>query len=373
MQGNFLIAVFFILQSASTVLGETPEPHSTMRAAIAALKSAKNENEKSTILAEIGHLHLESPDQLVELYDEVAGLERKVTDVDPANQRKYVENTRILSRVLGTAESVQFSDALATVLEKEYRSMPTDFVGAQGAGPKRDLVRNQMRQLRLQALVDIAGKTRNRKALSTLRKMLDRRGVPRQLAVGAIGQIGDPSDIEDFIRRIKRDPKSHITLNSFGPAAVDPIIREVEDPSVSEQAKYTMAVSLEYMATHENLDKYRHLLKHKDQVIREMTAKAVCRIAQSGDGDALIEIAEDSTNMYQLQAVDTMRRVWNPKFSPILRKLLNSDPDQIVRAHSARILGIHNVRDARSDLEKAQNDRQGEVRRAASAALKDMQ
>ena len=247
-------------------------------------------------------------------------------------------STQYLSRVFLTAKDPKFADTLADVLEKEYRSMPKDFIGVSGAKTELDSLHYQMRQARLQALADAAGQARNRKALPTLRKMLANQGAPRAFAVGAIGQISDPADIEDFIQRIKKDPKSNITLNSFGPAAVDPIMREVNDPAVPELPKYTIANSLRYMATHDNMGRYRQLLKHKDPVIQRVSAEAICRIAGKDDGDALIEITHSNWSASRGLAIRAMGRNSDERFIPVLRNMVLHDDSGSVRAETTGIL-----------------------------------
>jgi hypothetical protein len=281
---NILVLVTGIVSSVAAQ-PQAQRKYSTMTAAMTALSGAKSEDEKQATYSEIGQLPLENPAQLLSLYDELVSMESRVQESNP---REYVDTTRYLSRVFYTAKDPKFSDALVSALNKEYGSMPKNFIGPHGATTVPESSRYEMRWIRLDALADVIGQTRNRAALPTLRKMLEGAGVVRVAAVGAIGNISDPTDIEDFIRRIKKDPRSGIGLQSFGPAAVDPIMREVNDPSVPELPKYTMASALTYMATRENRATYIALLKHPDGVIQRVAAEGICRTAGKDDHDALI-------------------------------------------------------------------------------------
>lgn len=260
-------------------------------------------------------------------------------NVTSADQKQFVALTQQLNRPFLTVKDPGMSDQVALALNKEYAAMPKDFIGVADAKTEIDSIRFQMRQARLQTLIDSVGQSKNRNALPTLRAMPEHKGAPRYFAAMAIGHFDDPSDIEDFIRRIERDPKSHFNMNSFGPAAADPILREIDNPAVSDSAKGVLASGLRSMVRRENLPKFRQLLKHKNQVVREMVADGICLAVQPGDEDLVIEIARDPSNMNQLQAYRAMNRMWSERFIPVLRDVLAGDPDPIVRATAAKTLG----------------------------------
>lgn len=366
---SILVLISFIACSA-IAQPQAQRKYSTMTAAMTALTGAKSADEKQAVYSEIGQLPLENPAQLLSLYDELVSMEGRVQESNP---REYVDTTRYLSRVFYTAKDPKFSDALVSVLNKEYGSMPKNFIGPHGATNVSEASRYEMRAIRFEALADVIGQTRNRAALPTLRKMLQGDGVVRVAAVGAIGNISDSSDIQDFIRRIKSGTETNISMDSFGPAAVEPIMRAVDDPATSDKARAILASALRYMGSRDNLSTFRSLLHHKNYEVQEMAAEAICRTAGAGDTDAIIEVANSAAGRNRLLAVRAMNKNWDGRFIPVLRNILLYDGSPIVRAEVARTFAAHRIVEAVPDLKKCLNDREGEVRRAADAALKKLQ
>lgn len=354
-------------------LGETPDSprYKTMGSAMSALQGAKDNDEKSKIYGEIGRLPLETSEQVSVLYDEVVSLEGKVIRQD---QKEYIGATNYLSRVFLTARDPKFAGALAEALKKEYASMPKGFVteGVYAAKTESDVVRYQMRMGRIENLMQAIGQSKDRQALPVLHQMLEKDGYVQSLAVTAIGQIGDPSDLDDFIKRIERDPKAHFNLNSFGPAAVDRIVQEIDDPSVAGP-KGILINALRYMGAPENRATYRRLLHHSNSYVRERAAEGVCNSATKEDADLLIEIARSDLGDGRLHALQAMHKNWSTTFVPVLRDILLHGNYSMDRAEAARTLADYKVTEAIPDLKECLGDRQEEVRIAAQAALKKMQ
>jgi hypothetical protein len=189
----------------------------------------------------------------------------------------------------------------------------------------------------------------------------------------ATAKRGNPKDLDYIVRKIETDPKLcgriGIGLWAFGSAGIERIIIEVDKSNLDPNSKGILAGSLAYMGNHQSIPRLRSLLNHRDNVVREQAARGICAGAKKGDESAVIEVARRPDNMYQLQSLRAMDRNWDPIYIPVLRELLRTDPDPIIRAQAAISLATNGVREAIPDLDAAQSDREGEVQRAATLAL----
>ena len=365
------VALGLVLIVATMARAEPQEPskYKTMSEALVALSQASDESSKQKVYFEMSLLPLETPDQLVALHKEIMKLEKGT--LAPKMDQSVME-TRVLSRVFLTAQDPKFAPALSATLDEEYKSIPGYFVGLFKSKEEIDSAGFEMREARLEALTQIIGETKNRGSLPTLRKMVDLKGPARIYAIRAIGRIGDPADLEDFVRRIKQDPKTPFDLSSFGPMAVGRVVIEIDDPTMPDAAKGSIIGSLRYMGTRENISTFRQLLHHKYGNVQEMAAEAICSAAGKDDGDVLIEVIKSKWGTSRILAARAMGKQWDGRFIPVLRNILLHDSSPIVRAVTSQVLADHNVKEAVGDFKKNLNDRNGEVRRAAEKALNQL-
>jgi hypothetical protein len=146
---------------------------------------------------------------------------------------------------LSLCSSTATADVLAALLEKESSSIPNNYWAPITATGWLERSREQARWTRLKALAAASGHGKNRKALPALRAMIDKGGLALEAAEVPIGEIGDPQDLEDFLQRLKVNPKLKLQLQAFGAMAIDRIMRELNDPSVPQNQKARIRGGLE--------------------------------------------------------------------------------------------------------------------------------
>lgn len=274
-----------------------------------------------------------------------------------------------VSQALGQCGDAKYHPSIAAWLAKEKTFFPDR--GTHGAYNARSARKLALREKRFFALLAAAGKGKNRRALPILRKMLKKGGVySREIAV-AIGRIGDPADLEGFIKTNKRDSRQKVDLSGFGVMAIDRIMKDVDDPSIPSQDNEAIIGYLGSALGHETLSRYQTLLRHKNGFVSKTAAEAIARLAEPGDEPLIMGMLKDEDPVLRREAISAMEKIWDDKYAPVVIAAL-LDPDDSVGARAAECLGTRRVCAADAALRSAMKDGSSRVRDAARSNLETL-
>ena len=281
---------------------------------------------------------------------------------------KICQDLEPVSQALGQCGDARYHPLIASWLAKEKTFFPDR--GMHGAYNSRTARKSAVREKRLFALLAAAGNGKNRQALPILRAMLRKGGVYSQEIAVAIGQIGDPADLERFIETDIYDSRHKIDLSGFGVMAIDRIMKDVDDPAVPAQKKESIIGYLASALGHETISRYQSLMYHKNGLISKMAAGAIARIAQPSDEPLIMRMLEDKNPVLRREAISALKKIWDDKYAPVVISALKSDPDDSVRSRAAECLGTRRVCAADPALRwSALNDGSSNIRDAAKSNL----
>ena len=272
-----------------------------------------------------------------------------------------------VSEALGRCVDAKYHPLIAGWLAKEKTLFPDR--GTQSAYNARSRRKLAAREQRLFALLAAAGNGKNRQALPVLRAMLKKGGVySREIAI-AIGRIGDPEDFERFIDANRRGDSQRADLSGFGVMAIDRIMKDFDDATVSSPDKESIVGYLGTALGHETLSRYQALLHHRSSRISSTAAAAIARIAEPGDEPVIRRMLKDEDPVFRREAIAALRNIWDDKHATDVIAALKHDPDAAVRAAAADCLGARRVCAADAALRTALDDGAGAVRDAARSNL----
>jgi HEAT repeat protein len=372
----FFLSFFLCAALATAVNASTAEsPFKNMRAALEALRAAKTNDEIRKIDEALVQIPIDGHDDLVALYDEAKSREDNLplTATDKDYNDYLNNNSFIAARLRGCTNPALQSD-IAELIDKEASDWHSSAIPLL-QHTARATVKSGLRLARVEALIDAAGKGKNAAARTALWKMIDKvqDDYFGQAAAQALGEIGNPEDLDRLIEMRKKNPKLHLSLSGFGAMAIPRLMREIDDPSVSDTVKAGMSLDIAAAGSHANLSAYVPLLQHANPHVVDAASKAIMDFAQPGD-DALIQsmFASESMVVRGRAALVVSDSVWDIKYVPSLINMLKSDPAYHLRGLAANILGRHKVQSAIPALEGALKDSAGHVRQNANWALKNI-
>jgi HEAT repeat protein len=360
--------------SAATANPASAEPQfQNMRAALNALKAAKSPDEIRRIQEILPQVPVDGHDDVMALYAEAAGREDRTPSLaDNKTYDEYTDKSGAIAARLRGCTAPMLQDDIAILIDKEATAWHASAIPFLQHTPQ-EAVKSGLRLARVEALLDAAGKGKNEKARPALWKMIDKvqDDYFGQIAVRALGQIGNPEDLDRLIGMRKGNPKLKLSLGSFGTMMIPRVMREMDDPSVSDNVKAGLSLDLVAAASHDNLSAYVPLLQHSNSHVVEAASKAIMDHAQNSD-DALIQNMFTSKSMVVRgrAALTVSDKVWDTKYASSLMNMLKNDPATHLRGLAANILGRHKVQAAVPALQAALKDSAGYVRQNAEWALK---
>ena len=114
------------------------------------------------------------------------------------------------------------------------------------------------------------------------------------------------------------------------------------------------------------------LLHHPRPAVRAEATLALAQIADQGDADLVLEMAQNHDWQQQVILLYlAFPRIDDPRQEPIIRGLLKHENPK-VRAAAIRLVGIKNIKDAVPQLKIFAKDNLTEIRAAAKQALQDL-
>ena len=351
-----IVGLVVVLLSASSrnVFGEERARHfNDVHQALSAA-SGSAALEAQSICQDLPSLPVSSENDVRALYAELK---------DP----KICEDLEPVSQALGQCGDAKYHALIAAWLAKEKTFFPDK--GTQGAYNARSARKLAVREKRLFALLAAAGNGQNTQALPVLRAMLKKGGVYSDQIAVAVGRIGDPADLERFVKINKHDRRGKIDLSGFGVMAIDRVMKDVDDPSVPSQDKDSIIGYLAGALGHKTLSRYRLLIHHKNDFVSRTAAEAIARIAEPEDEPLILLMLKDENPVLRREAISSLRKIWDDKYAPVVVAALKLDPDETVRSRSADCLGARRVCAADSALRAALQDGSSRVRDAARTNL----
>ncbi|MFI5346063.1 MAG: HEAT repeat domain-containing protein [Elusimicrobiota bacterium] len=351
-----VIAVLLLLPLArSSIAADAHHFNDVHQALSAARASAPLEAE--AICRDLASLQVLSADDVRALYDEL-----KNPRICPKQEP--------VANALGQCGDDKYHGLIAGWLSKEKTLLPDR--GPGGAYNARSSRALAVREHRLLGLLAAAGAGRNREALPVLRAMLKKGGVYSGPIAVAIGRIGDPADLEEFVASNKRGRGPKYDLSGFGVAAIDRIMKDVDDPAVSTQDKESLIGYLATAQGHDTLPRYEALLHHKNSIVAKLAAEGVARVAEPRDAALILGMLKDDNPVLRRSAIAALRNAWDDKHLPAVLAALKKDEDAAVRSAAAECLGARRACAAAPDLRAALNDDSRAVEAAAAASLKSL-
>ncbi|MEK7692320.1 MAG: HEAT repeat domain-containing protein, partial [Bdellovibrionota bacterium] len=211
-----------------------------------------------------------------------------------------------------------------------------------------------VRVSRVAILIELAGKSKNKAALPALRRISKKGGIPADLAQKAIGQIGEPEDLDAFIDEVKHNPRSRLDFSGFGPGIIDRIMREVDNPKLDDSARAALIARLGQATGPDATGKLRELTRHKDRRVAESAAFALGKSIPSGDAATSLELLKDPNREVRFNGLLALEsKAWSEEKVPVLIEMMKKDPDEGVRAQAAKILGRKRAQTAEPALREA--------------------
>lgn len=353
-----------LLSASAVAAGRFNNIHEALRAA----DTAADENEKSKIYSELPNHSVKTPDDAEAIYSALKSLEGRYRKHD---QSQVLKSEMIaLHNALAKSTDTAVHGKVAELLETEYQTLPNgDWGPASGRSPE-ETDKATLRMARLVALTEAAGNGKNELALPTLRKLAGKGGLASDLATRAIGKIGKPEDLDQMIEKIKSDPNARVDLSPFGGMIVERIMREVDNPNLSDTQRNELIARLGQANSSENIGKYIPLLHHKNPRVVKVAARAIAQGAGPGNEAVVSQMISDSDRQVRFSGLVALERTaWTPGLSSVVKELLVNDKDESVREQAALVLGTRKATDAQDALRSALNDKSKRVRGAAQAAL----
>ncbi|MDP3541636.1 MAG: HEAT repeat domain-containing protein [Elusimicrobiota bacterium] len=345
-----------------------PRKYANLRAALEAARNAKDAGTEDAALDAVADSEPAGREDVIAIYDAIKDVEKKA---DAKGDKKALARAFKLARPLQKCTEPKHHAVVAELLEDESRNLPRNFTPVLGHGGGQKNEKETIQFARVSLLMEVAGKGKNRDALPGLRKILNKGGLAGDRASGAISQIGDPQDLDDFVQRVKKDPKAQLDFSGFGVAGIDRIMREVDSEKLNAQVSGALIVRLARMQGPGAPQRLKTLLKHKDRRVVETVSVALSQSMTKDDSGPIMDMLKDADAEVRFQGlVALVEKTWSEDKAPIVINLLKNDPDAGVRSQAASILGRKNVKSAEPELKAALTDRSSRVQMAAEGALK---
>ena len=356
MRLNVCLVVGLLLSTLSgkALGGDRPRHFNDAHQALSAARGSASP-EAQSICQDLPSLPTPSENDVIALYAEL-------------KNPKICQDLEPVSQALGQCGDAKYHPLIAAWLAKEKTLFPDR--GTHGAYNARSARKLAVREKRLFALLAAAGNGKNRQSLPILRAMLKKGGVYSKEIAVAIGQIGDPADLERFIKINRHDRRRKVDLSGFGVMTIDRIMKDVDDPAVPSQDMESIIGSLGSALGHETISRYQALIYHKNSFVSQTAAEAIARVAEPGDEPLILRMLKDENPVLRREAISSLRKIWKDAYAPVVVSALKLDPDDTVRSRAAQCLGTRRVCAADSALRSAmKDDGSSYVREAAKSNL----
>lgn len=361
-----LALVTLPMSTSSAVAGDRKE----VRDVLAEARAAKDGDEKVMAYLRVDAESVGDEADVQALYLEFFRLETELKSKDSGRLTRVSEH---LANVLASCQDPKYRRIIKELVDKENAELGTNYWGPWAVKSELELMRETPRYARLSAVLEAAGKGKNDESLPALRNMRKKGGQAGKMAETAIARIGRDEDLDEFIREIKADDKCMTSLYGFGRKGTARVIRELNDPQVSELEKRRVAGQMPQYVPQEDLPAIFGLLKHPDQRIVKIAARTLGGSLTTRDEVLLRDLIKNRDQAIRGPAIRSLERIWDEKFLPLALDILKTDPDAGNRSFVIHLLISHKVRAAEAALLEAANvDSAPWVREEAREALKSI-
>jgi hypothetical protein len=370
-----MIAAFPRLSLSQQAPGSNATPYRGIRDALHALGSTKDKAEQERIYHNFNRIPVRDHDDLMALYKEARSRQDSAPLISTEKSfTDYVDHANIVSARLKDLTDPAFHDDIASLIDQETNSLsktpgiPSLPLGKIeiGAG-----ARSAVRVVRIHSLIDAAGDGKNEKARPALWRMVDtvQDAYFGQLAVVALGKIGNSADLERLIQMIKKDPNLRFQFDDFGSMAIPRLLQEIRNSALPQATQASLSGHLVQVANHGSLATFIPLLHDPNKIVASAALDAMGKSLTSGDDELIKQMLKDPDLKIHMMALNTIDgHAWDEKFIPVLVGQMQSGSDAAVRC-----LGHHNVKSVIPQLREAEvHSPNVYVRQAAHDVLSDM-
>jgi HEAT repeat protein len=351
-----------------------PVPYQHIREALSVIQNSSDPAEVRKAYEYLPRVPVQNHDDLMALYAAAKKAEEQVptiADVKTIDRSGHAAGE--LAGRLRNCTDPGLKHDIASLLAGEYISVDRESLLPIPKVTPGATMRAQLRTLRVRALMEAAGGGKNADARETLWRFIehDKDAYFGQLAASALGKIGDPADLDRLIAMLKENPRLRLSITDFGSIVVPRVMKEVDAPGISPEAKAHLLMQLRESGSHENISSYVPLLKHADPSVAQTASEAIDRNLQSSDADMITKKFHSPSDYDRIGVIIAVgEHAWDEKYVPLLTNALLHDPNPDSREMAAQYLGLHKVKSAVPDLQlAAQNDPIARVRLSASGAL----
>lgn len=363
------LAVLFLFSALPSFAQPEKPKRPRAKDAVKAARAAATEDAKERAYKQIEADAIEDDQDVRALSAELSEVP-KVFRGDKARERR-LRAVKHLAKVLAECKQPAHHGVIKELLDDESTALGRNYMGPWGSKSEDELESDTIKYERLKALADAAGNGRNEQALPALRAMRKKGGQAGKLAETTIGKIGREEDLEEFIREIKTDHKSLVSLYGFGPKVFTRVARELNDPNVPADEKVRIAGALPSVVSHEDLPAAVELLKHPDPRIVSVVSRTVANSLTPDDDLLLRKLLKHRDPAIRGPAILSVNKHWDLKYVPDLIEVLKNDSNEGHRSAVIAILVTQKVKSAEPVLrEVSENDPVAWVREAARDALR---
>lgn len=359
---------------ASAVSAQKNESPKNIGDLIEDIRLATTEMEVQRVTKVLRDMPIETRAELNALYD--AARSQEDTIPQDAKDRIFELHHRkgsSLSAGLKSCTQPALQEGVADLIHKEFVDAKKDSLNPIPKITKRARMKSIIRHERISALIAAAGKGKNEKARAALWEIIDLTKDDHlgKAAADAIGEIGNPEDLDRLIGMIKKDPKLLYPLGKFGGAAIPRVLRDLTDPATPAAVKSRLSLAIIQASSHDTVDELLPLLNSKEPSVVRAAADALRKNVQPDDEAAIRSMLNHSAWNIRASAITAVgHQAWRPDYGPVLIEILKNDPSDWNRTSAAQVLGEHRVQAALPALEAALQDGSRLVREAAASAIK---
>lgn len=360
------------LFSALPSFAQPKEPkHLKTKDAVKAARLAATEDAKERSYKQIAADSIEDDQDVRALAAEISEVP-KIFKGDKARQRR-LSAAKHLAKVLAECKQPKHHAVIKELLDDESRALGRNYMGPWGSKSEDELESDTIKYEKLKALADAAGNGKNELALPALRAMRKKGGQAGKLAETTIGKVGRDEDLDEFVREIKSDPRSLVSLYGFGRKGFARVSKELNDPTIPAEERVRLAGALPTSVSHDDLPDAAALLKHSDPRVVSVAARTVANSLTPADDALLRELLKSKDQAIRGPAILSIDRNWDPKYIPDLIEVLRKDPNDGNRSAVAHMLGTRKVKTAEADIRAvATADPVPWVRESAQEALNSL-
>lgn len=364
-----------LLLFLATALGPTHlygEETSTMtlREVMQAIEASPSEEAAHSLYERLPSFSAESETDLIKAY----GLAKRQSEAKGAAMERARQRMAFAASLIVKATAPRQQEWVGKLLEREVDQLPRDHLGLWGSQDRQNQLEQALRFGTAIALIESAKAGKNREALPPIRRVAEMGGMIGTLADHAISTIGDLEDLERAVAHIKANPEDNIALAGFGDLLVPRFMREIEDPNLPESLKREFVGRLSHVARMGDCKPFLPLLSHSRKDVRREAVECLRWCLSENDEMLILRLLQDPERDVRGAALGALNRlIWRADFVPLVIQILESDPDEEIRASAAHMLGERRAKTAIPALRKAAESENNDIRRLSKSALKKIE